>query len=156
MTEPERRSILSVLRKLIHIIRLIRGLPAVERRRGSLIHLNYRDARPIYEQIKDGMRRLVVTGVMPAGEKLPSVRELAAELAINPNTISRAYRELEAEGYIYTASGKGSFVSDKAEVDERRKAELMARLKELAAELRFLGATVEELRAAVAEEEGDI
>ena len=121
-----------------------------------MIHLNYRDARPIYEQIKDGMRRLIVTGVMPAGEKLPSVRELAAELAINPNTISRAYRELEAEGYIYTASGKGSFVSDKAEVDERRKAELMARLKELAAELRFLGATVEELMAAVAEEEGDI
>ena len=63
-----------------------------------MIRLDYRDARPIYEQVRDGLRSLMVTGVLAAGEKLPSVRSLATELAINPNTIQRAYAELEAEG----------------------------------------------------------
>ena len=61
-------------------------------RRNSMIQLNYRDAKPIYEQIKEGLRRLVITGVIATDEKLPSVRELASELSINPNTIQRAYR----------------------------------------------------------------
>ena len=60
-----------------------------------MIQLNYRDAKPIYEQIKDGMRHLVISNALTADEKLPSVRELAATLAINPNTIQRAYRDLE-------------------------------------------------------------
>ena len=64
-----------------------------------MVTINYRDGRPIYEQVKDDLRRLVVTGAMQPGEKLPSVRELAVSLAINPNTIQRAYRELESEGY---------------------------------------------------------
>ena len=61
-----------------------------------MVTINYRDGRPIYEQVKDDLRRLVVTGAMRPGEKLPSVRELAVSLAINPNTIQRAYRELES------------------------------------------------------------
>ena len=65
-----------------------------------MISLNYRDSRPIYEQIRDGLRKLIVTGALSADEKLPSVRALAAQLAINPNTIQRAYNELEGEGYI--------------------------------------------------------
>ena len=69
-----------------------------------MLHLDYRDARPIYEQIKDGLRKLMVNGVLQEGEKLPSVRTLASSLAINPNTIQRAYRELESEGYICTGS----------------------------------------------------
>jgi GntR family transcriptional regulator len=77
-----------------------------------LIHLDYRDARSIYTQIADQFRKQIRAGVLAPGEKLPSVRELAAELAINPNTIQRAYRELEAEGYIASVSGKGSFVCD--------------------------------------------
>lgn len=80
-----------------------------------MIQLNYRDTRPFYQQIKDNVRQLVVSGALKKDEKLPSVRELAASLAINPNTIQRAYRELESEGYIYTLSGKGTFV---AEVDQ--------------------------------------
>lgn len=76
-----------------------------------MIQLNYRDAKPIYEQIKDGMRHLVISNALTADEKLPSVRELAATLAINPNTIQRAYRDLEKEGYVYTISGKGTFVA---------------------------------------------
>ena len=76
-----------------------------------MIQINYRDSRPIYEQIKDGIRKLIVQGIMQNNEKLPSVRELATSLTINPNTIQRAYRELEAEGYVYTVKGKGCFVA---------------------------------------------
>ena len=65
-----------------------------------MIHLDYRDSRPIYEQVKDGLRRLMVTGVLAPGDKLPSVRAMASQLSINPNTIQRAYAELEAEGYV--------------------------------------------------------
>ena len=74
------------------------------------MHLDYRDARPIYTQIADNFRGQIRAGVLRDGDKLPSVRELAGELAINPNTIQRAYRELESEGWIASVSGKGSFV----------------------------------------------
>mgnify|MGYP002574218409 CR=1 FL=1 len=65
-----------------------------------MIQLNYRDSKPIYEQIKDGLKRLIITGAIAPDEKMPSVRELASQLAINPNTIAKAIRELEQEGYI--------------------------------------------------------
>ena len=67
----------------------------------KVISINFRDPRPIYEQIKDGMRRLIVSGALPTGSKISSVREMATGLAINPSTIQRAYRELEAEGYMF-------------------------------------------------------
>ena len=76
-----------------------------------MIHLDYRDSRPIYTQIIDGFREQIATGVLQPGEKLPSVRELAAALTINPNTIQRSYRQLEVEGWIATVPGKGCFVS---------------------------------------------
>ena len=76
-----------------------------------MIQLNYRDSRPIYEQVRDGLRRLVVSGAISPGDKLPSVRQLAASLAINPNTIQRAYEALEQEGYVYSVPGKGSFAA---------------------------------------------
>ena len=66
-----------------------------------MIQLNYRDSKPIYEQIQDGLKRLIITGAIAPDEKMPSVRELASQLAINPNTIAKAIRELEQEGYIY-------------------------------------------------------
>ena len=75
-----------------------------------MLHLDYRDARPIYAQILDGFREQIRSGVLREGDKMPSVRELAAQLTINPNTIQRAYRELEAGGYIVSVPGKGSFV----------------------------------------------
>ena len=65
-----------------------------------MVSLNYRDSRPIYEQIQDGLRKLIVTGGIKPDEKLPSVRALAQQLSINPNTIQRAYNELENQGYI--------------------------------------------------------
>lgn len=75
-----------------------------------MIHLDYRDARPIYSQIVTGFREQILAGVLQSGDRLPSVRELAAELTINPNTIQRAYRELEMQGWIATVPGKGCFV----------------------------------------------
>ena len=118
-----------------------------------MISLNYRDASPIYEQIKNGLKRLIVTGAMKEGDKLPSVRALATELAINPNTIQKAYNELENEGYIYSVPGKGSFAIGEIKADEHRKEELKQRIRELIAELRFLGAGQGELLALVQEGE---
>ena len=77
-----------------------------------MVHVDYRDARPIYAQIIDGFREQIATGVLQPGDKLPSVRELAATLAINPNTIQRSYRRLEMEGWIATVPGKGCFVCE--------------------------------------------
>ena len=116
-----------------------------------MISLNYRDSRPIYEQIKDGLRKLIVTGALRTGEKLPSVRALATQLSINPNTIQRAYNELEGEGYIYCVPGKGSFAAGNTGADEARRKELTEKLRELAAELKYLGVTGEELAALVSE-----
>ena len=103
-----------------------------------MVQLNYRDAKPIYEQIKEGLRKLVVSGAISAGEKLPSVRELASQLAINPNTIQRAYRELENEGYIYTLVGKGTFVAENGNTDNTREKELLREFDELVTELLYL------------------
>lgn len=112
-----------------------------------MIRLDYRDGRPIYEQVRDGLRRLMVTGVMQPGEQLPSVRSLAMELAINPNTIQRAYAQLEQEGYVYSVSGRGTFVAEGGEQNRRRCGELCERLRPMLEELRSLGFTLEELAA---------
>ncbi len=117
-----------------------------------MISLNYRDSRPIYEQIKDGLRKLIITGAMQPDEKLPSVRSLASQLAINPNTIQRAYAELESEGYIYSVPGKGSFASAHTGAEAARRQELKAKLREVITELRYLGVTQEELQALLKEE----
>ena len=93
-----------------------------------MISINYRDSRPVYEQIVDGFKKLIVTGLIKKDEKMPSVRELAAQYAINPNTIQRAYRDLENEGYIYSVPGRGSFVVDVNEVSSKHLAEIYDRL----------------------------
>ena len=90
-----------------------------------MIRLDYRDARPIYEQVKDGLRRLMVTGVLAPGEKLPSVRSLAMDLAINPNTVA----------------GRGTFVAEGQEQNLVRRREVEAKVQPLVQELRELGMT---------------
>ena len=112
-----------------------------------MIHLDYRDSRPIYEQVRDGLRRLMVTGVLAPGDKLPSVRALAVDLAINPNTIQRAYAQLETEGYIVSVSGKGTFVAEQQGQNHLRRAELEEKLYPLREELRSLGMTAAEWAA---------
>ena len=110
-----------------------------------MITINYRDPRPIYEQIQTELRRLMLTGVLPPGSRLPSVRELAGQLAINPNTIQRAYSELEAEGYIYSVAGKGSFAAASGGERQRRIRELTQQLAPVLEELKTLGCTQEDL-----------
>ena len=110
-----------------------------------MIQLNFRDSKPIYEQVEDGIRKLVVNNLIAADEKLPSVRELASKYALNPNTISRAYRELEEQGYIYTLNGKGTFVAANEKVNDMRKEELLQQFDELVKELSFLMVPTEQL-----------
>ena len=93
-----------------------------------MISINYRDSRPVYEQIVDGFKKLIMTGLIKKDEKMPSVRELASQYAINPNTIQRAYRDLENDGYIYSVPGKGSFAVDVNEVSGKHIAEIYGRL----------------------------
>ncbi len=104
-----------------------------------MLSLNYRDSRPIYEQVRDGLRRLIITGAIPAGDKLPSVRAMAGQLAINPNTIQRAYESLEQEGYAYSVPGKGSFASLPQDVTGKRREELLEKLDAIVQELVYLG-----------------
>lgn len=111
------------------------------------ININYRDARPIYEQVRDGLRTLIVSGAIAGGEKLPSVRELATQLAINPNTIQRAYRALEQEGCVVSVPGKGSFAAPRDEAGAQRREALLRQLDETVRELRLLGMTDAELSA---------
>lgn len=112
-----------------------------------MIHLDYRDNRPIYEQVRDGLRKLMVTGMLCPGDKLPSVRALAVELAINPNTIQRAYAQLETEGYILSVSGKGTFVAELQDQNALRRREVEEKLRPLREELRSLGMTAAEWAA---------
>ena len=94
--------------------------------------INYRDGRPIYEQIVDEIEQMVVHDVLQPDSQLPSVRQMAAELSINPNTIQRAYSELESRGVIYSVKGKGNFVSPNGAVlRERRMEEIRIQLLRL-------------------------
>lgn len=110
-----------------------------------MIQLNYRDTRPFYQQIKDNVRQLVVSGALKKDEKLPSVRDMVASLAINPNTIQRAYRELESEGYIYTLSGKGTFVAEVDHSNQFRQQELLPQFDKIVSELLYLSMPVNDL-----------
>lgn len=107
--------------------------------------VNYKDPRPIYEQVKDSLRREILTGVLVPDDKIPSVREAATQLVINPNTIQKAYRELENEGYIYSVPGKGSFVGECAEAKQSRKLELYEQLDGTVSELSHLGVHTDEI-----------
>ena len=110
-----------------------------------MVYLNYRDTRPIYTQIADNFRSQIRAGVLSPGDKLPSVRELASELAINPNTIQRAYRELEADGWIASVSGKGSFVCDLANGAGESNQQLWTQFDKAAQELLEAGVPLQTL-----------
>ena len=118
-----------------------------------MVHLDYRDARPIYLQIMDGLRQQISSGVLRQGEKLPSVRELAMELSINPNTIQRSYRQLEMEGWIATVPGKGCFVCAIPTEDPKQELRLLRQFDEAAKKLLSLGYTQRELQNRLEQEE---
>ena len=110
-----------------------------------MVHLDYRDARPIYTQIIDGFKEQISTGVLMPGEKLPRVRELAAELTINPNTIQRAYRALEVDGWIATVPGKGCFVCSSDDTRDRERQRWYHAFDDATLALIALGVTRENL-----------
>ncbi len=110
-----------------------------------VINLNLQRTGPIYEQLREQLRKMLISGAIAENERLPSVRELAQSLAINPNTIQRAYRELEAEGYLYSIPGKGSFAGKRNSVNTKRRDDLLAEFESVAAELLFLGLESDEL-----------
>ena len=110
-----------------------------------MISLNYRDSRPIYSQIADNFRSQIKTGILQHGDKLPSVRELASELTINPNTIQRAYRLLEFNGWIVTIPGKGCFVCDNEDQVEQEVHRWYTAFDEATASLIALGVSREQM-----------
>lgn len=111
--------------------------------------VNYKDPRPIYEQIKSGLRRQMTEGELPPGAQLPSVRELAQRLAVNPNTIQRAYRELEADGLILSVPGKGNFVSGDFRADAETIRRLFGELDETVKKLLDAGVCPEDVCARI-------
>jgi GntR family transcriptional regulator len=110
-----------------------------------MVHLDYRDARPIYTQIVDGFREQILSGILAPGERMPSVRDLATQLTINPNTIQRAYRELEMAGWIVSVPGKGSFVCGKPSGPSNEQMALLQQFDKITAALLSLGTTRQEL-----------
>ena len=104
-----------------------------------MVSIDYRDASPIYEQIVNRYKNLIVRGAIPPGEKLPSVRALAVELSINPNTIQKAFSALERDGFIYSVKGKGSFVADGKDLKMQKENEIRERLDEVVKEARESG-----------------
>ena len=112
-----------------------------------MVHLDYRDARPIYTQIMDGFKEQIASGILLPGDKLPSVRELAGHLAINPNTIQRSYRQLEMEGWIVTVPGKGCFVCSNEKLAEEEKNRLLAQFDEVTEGLLAFGVSRDSLIA---------
>ena len=90
-----------------------------------MILLDYRDKRPIYEQVVEKLERLIVSGALEPLTKMPSVRSLALELSVNPNTIQRAYAQLEQDGYLYTVSGRGSFVTSEKDWRENKQGKVL-------------------------------
>ena len=94
-----------------------------------MIIIDYNDKRPIYEQVADKMQNLIINGALEPDSKLPSVRSLAVELSINPNTIQRAYSELERNGFIYSVKGRGNFVRADENLKEKQQGKLLKELR---------------------------
>ncbi|MGM7701786.1 GntR family transcriptional regulator [Pseudalkalibacillus sp. Hm43] len=125
--------------------------------REYMFNLDVRSRKPIYEQLVERFKELIISEVMKKDEKLPSVRTLAQQLTINPNTIQKAYRELETQGYIYSIKGKGSFVSETTDVVNTEKLQKVEKdLSKLILEALYLGMTVPQLQALVEETEKSI
>ena len=116
-----------------------------------MIVIDYRDKRPIYEQVEEKLSKLVVQGVLETDSKLPSVRALAIEFSINPNTIQRAYTQLEEKGYIYTIKGKGNYVSPKNDWIEERKKMILEEMRKVVNMAKAVGIEKEEFIGRVEE-----
>ena len=112
-----------------------------------MFQLDLKSRKSIYEQVIDNLKELIMTRVLSTDEKLPSVRELSKEITVNPNTVQKAYRELERQGYVYTTSGVGTFVADIGGRPDTKELELAkANLDDDFRQLLYLGFSFEEAR----------
>ncbi len=110
-----------------------------------MILLDYRDKRPIYEQVVEKLERLIASGGLEPLTKMPSVRSLAMELSVNPNTVQRAYAQLEQDGYLYTVSGRGSFVTAESDWRENKQGKVLREWKNVTIQAREAGLSMEQL-----------
>lgn len=111
-----------------------------------MILLDYRDKRPLYEQVAEKLECLIAEGGLEPLTKMPSVRSLAMDLSINPNTVQRAYAQMEQDGYLYTVSGRGSFVTTQSEWKEHRQKQARSRWLQAARQAKEAGLSFEELK----------
>lgn len=118
-----------------------------------MFQLDLKSRKSIYEQVVDNVKEMIITGVLPSETRLPSVREMSKTLTVNPNTVQKAYRELEHQGYIYTVAGLGCFVTvrDEQEIDKKRVEQIMEELVLLIRELMYLGVSSGEIRKKIDE-----
>ena len=116
-----------------------------------MIFIDYNDKRPIYEQIIDRFQTLIINGALEPNMQLPSVRSLAIELAINANTIQRAYSELERDGYIYSVKGRGNFVRDDKSLADRQQRKLLQDLKQQLQTCKSFGISEQEIQSCLQE-----
>lgn len=125
-----------------------------------MISLDYRDKRPIYEQIVEKLEKLIICGALESNMKMPSVRSLAIELSVNPNTIQRAYTQLEQDGYLYTIVGRGNYVTSESEWKKGRIEEVLQEFTEVLTKAREAKVPKGELLALLArvyeEKEGKV
>ena len=152
MTLAGSRGILTVPSLIVHVIWEITSINGVFDIRGmsvqkgeGMIIIDYKDTRPIYEQIVERFKTLILKGAMQADEQIPSVRSLAMELSINPNKIHKAYAELERQGFIYTVKGRGNFVSGDSGLVDKRKKEYVGKILLLVSEVLEIGMSKAEL-----------
>lgn len=110
-----------------------------------MIIIDYKDRRPIYEQVVQRLEELILKGALEPGSQLPSVRNLAMELSINPNTIQKAYMELERKRFIYSVKGKGSFIADNENLIDIKKEEILKTLRTLITEGKEIGILKEQI-----------
>lgn len=111
-----------------------------------MFELDMRSRKPIYEQLVEKMKELIINEIIKPDEQLPSVRTLATQLTINPNTIQKAYRELETQGFIYSVKGKGNFVNPNNQIKDIKKMEAVkTELEKLIVEALYLGIKADDL-----------
>ncbi|MDY3918072.1 MAG: GntR family transcriptional regulator [Candidatus Limivivens sp.] len=123
-----------------------------------MLTIDYQNRKPLYEQVVERIQLLILSGAMEPGTQLPSVRALAVDLSMNPNTIQKAYNCLEKEGYIYPVKGKGNFVSGDKGLKEKQQKLFFETVEQLVKRGRALGVTREEFvkQAALYFEEGEV
>jgi len=117
-----------------------------------MINIDYKDQRSIHEQIESGIKELIVNKILSENEQIPSVRELSVNLTVNPNTVQKAYKQLESDGYIYSVKGKGSFVSPVSELKKEVDTEgLYENLTVILKELKYLNESRRKIDSIIAE-----